>query len=71
MLTAAIVILFLILQTATAGSQEPHFETSLLTVYRAISQGKIKKALLFYETQAHDSRIWQNPRNTLSCTGMH
>jgi tetratricopeptide (TPR) repeat protein len=50
---AALLILFLFLQTGTAGSQEPQFETSLISVYRAISRGEIKKALLSYDTQAH------------------
>jgi CHAT domain-containing protein len=49
---SAATVLLLFLQTVSAGSQEPHFETSLVSVYRAISLGEIKKALLFYETQA-------------------
>ena len=53
MLIWTVALAFQFLQTATAFSQEPHFETSLISVYRAISRGEIKKALLSYETQAH------------------
>jgi hypothetical protein len=47
-----IVILLLIVQTASAASEEPHFETSLISVVRAVSRGEAKKALLFYENRA-------------------
>ena len=52
MLLAATVILFLLLQTVTAGSQEPHFDTSLISVYRTVSRGESKTALLLYEAEA-------------------
>jgi CHAT domain-containing protein/lipopolysaccharide biosynthesis regulator YciM len=53
MLVAIATLSLLFIGTGTAGSQEPHFDTSLISVYRAISRGEIKKALLFYEAQAH------------------
>ena len=52
MLVRALAISVLILQTGTAGSQERQFETSLLTVFRAVSRGEAKKALLYYENRA-------------------
>jgi hypothetical protein len=52
MFSAFTAILFLFVQTAPADSQEAHFETSLLSVIRAVSRGEAKKALLFYETRA-------------------
>lgn len=45
-------IIALLLLIGTANSQQAEFETSLISVYRAISLGESKKALLFYETQA-------------------
>ena len=52
MAALSLAVLLVFIQTTTAGSQEPYFETSLISVVRAVSQGEAKKALLFYEKQA-------------------
>ena len=52
MLVWALAISVLILQSGTAGSQERQFETNLLTVFRAVSRGEAKKALVYYESRA-------------------
>jgi CHAT domain-containing protein/Flp pilus assembly protein TadD len=48
-LLSAATISFFFLQIVPAGSQEPGFETSLISVVRAVSRGEARKALVFYE----------------------
>ena len=45
-------VLFLFLQAVTANAQQAEFDTSLIGVYRAVSQGESKKALIYYEKEA-------------------